>query len=159
MPRATIAVLMISHSETDEPGVTPPLTIEQRKKLSRHSRQASSTRCATSSRVPNTNSRSAGLRGVVIRCFALISEISWSVGNRTWESFTMVSSRDAKTIPCGASFPVGSDASRQQRLREVIESMPARPVVPEEPAALPRKQDGEADQKQAARKFSGDDRP
>ena len=89
MPRATIAALMISHSESFEPGVTPPLTIDQRKKPSRQSRKASSTRRATSSRVPNTNSRSAGFIGVRIRCLALISAISASVGNRVVRSSTV----------------------------------------------------------------------
>lgn len=82
MLRSTIKVLMIWHSERSDPGVMPPLTIDQRKKLSRQSRQASPTRHATSSRVPNTNSRSAGLTGVRIRCVALISAISASEGKR-----------------------------------------------------------------------------
>jgi len=47
MPRATMADLMISHSESWEPGVTPPLTIDQRNKPSRHSLTTSSTRRAT----------------------------------------------------------------------------------------------------------------
>jgi len=45
-----MADLMISHSESVEPGVTPPLTMDQRKKPSRQSRNASSTRRSTSSR-------------------------------------------------------------------------------------------------------------
>jgi hypothetical protein len=82
IPRATIEVLMIRHSERFDPGVMPPLTIDQRKNPSRQSRQASSTLHATSSRVPNTNRRLAGLIGVRIKCMALISAISASEGRR-----------------------------------------------------------------------------
>src|ERR1035437_9530946 len=89
LPRATMAALMISHSESFEPGVTPPLTIDQRNKPSRQSLKASSTRRATSSRVPNTNSRSAGLIGVLIKCLALMSAISRSVGSRVCRSSTV----------------------------------------------------------------------
>jgi hypothetical protein len=79
---------MISHSESSDPGVTPPLTIDQRKRPSRQSRKASSTRRSTSSRVPNTNRRSAGLIGVEIKCLALISAISDGLGNRLLWSAT-----------------------------------------------------------------------
>jgi hypothetical protein len=80
---------MISHSESCEPGVMPPLTMDQRKKPSRQSLKASSARRATSSRVPNTNSISAGFMGVLIRCLALISAISAAVGNRLLRSSTV----------------------------------------------------------------------
>jgi hypothetical protein len=52
--------------------------------------------------VPNTNNRSAGLIGVVIRCRALISAISDSVGSRACRSSTisLASQNDnAATMP------------------------------------------------------------
>src|ERR1700736_485795 len=169
MPHATIAALMISHSESLEPGVTPPLTIDQRKKPSRHNRIASSTRRSTSSRVPNTNSRSAGCIGVLTKCFALISAISASLGNRPLRSSTFRLAPhpgQASTMPwvcriakshfialdCGGidygRKPSGkrSNAKGRRRVRLV------------KPAALPGKQGDETDQEQRPCPFAGGDR-
>ncbi len=93
MPASTIAALMIMHSDCSEPGVTPPLTIDQRKKPSRHSRAAVSTRSATSSRVPNRNSKSAGWSGVSIRWVRLISAISSAVGRRVLRFLAVIAAR------------------------------------------------------------------
>jgi hypothetical protein len=84
-----MADLMISHSERVEPGVTPPLTMDQRNRPARQSLRTSSTRTATSSRVPNTNRRSAGFSGVLIKCVALIAAISASSGNRVLAASTL----------------------------------------------------------------------
>ena len=72
----------------------------------RHSRQASSTRSSTSSRVPNTNSRSAGRNGVSTRCRALIAAISASVGDRVVEvvTATRLLSGMPHSVPRPAAF-------------------------------------------------------
>ena len=126
-----------------------------------------STRSSTSWRVPNTNSRSAGCNGVSTRCRALIAAISASVGNRSLRSVTaarLVSGNApprcrAPRAPAKSRFiALDCEASRQQRVRQAIERVAARPVAPDEAADLPGEQRGEADQKQRAGEFAGRER-
>ena len=66
-----------------------------------------STRSSTSSRVPNTNSRSAGRSGVSIRCRALIAAISASVGDRVGRgrhgNSSAIGNAAQSAAPCRAS--------------------------------------------------------
>lgn len=137
MPRAIIAPAMISHSDRAAPGVMPPLTIAQRKYPARHSRQASPTRVSTSSRVPNTNRRSADRSGVSIRCCELMAAISASVGFRGPRSITAARLKSGMytTMPCARaarshiSFHVIRMCARKCRLRRVKAKSPRLVVV------------------------------
>ena len=144
-----------------------PLTIDHRKKPSRQSLQASSTRRPTSSRV-DTNRRSAGLIGVEIRCLALISAISASSGNRVRRSCMTGLPRELRPPPrCRASPAIAKSHSIALDCGPeiTVAVLPAggrthrlRPVAPDGAADLPDEQGGETDQEQRARELADGER-
>jgi len=91
--------LVISHPKVLSRGVTPPLTMTSEKNPRARAETLHPRAAPTSSRVPNTNSRSGGFTGVLIRCLALMSAISASVGNRLRRSSTIRSRNSRKQAP------------------------------------------------------------
>jgi hypothetical protein len=141
-----------------------PLTIDQRKKPSRQSLRASSTRNPTSSRVLKDEQQIGRFHG----CGDQVRGIDPRDLGRCRHSVHGPPRIAAKIAPrrCRASATSRSHNSlrliavrklRQQRVRQMLERIGAGPVAPDKAADLPRKQCGKADQKQCACEFAGGD--